>query len=487
MTLFAKFRWFPRSWHGRFFALFALTCVGLWLYESHLDSERQRLELRIRAKRGFVTSSCYTVYLGDATPDATSLELLQELYRLGVPEILRMESCTVDNKMLEIIGKMTWLHTLGLRNTNLGDAEMKQLAGLRSVHTLNLSGSPISDAGLWELRHLRSLRWVTTFGTKVTPEGRKRLFEFLGREDPDAADYAPPDPADLAREDAAEAAREREEHAAEAKVPSDFEGTRPGEERNDNGLKLILVWCPPGEFTMGSPKSEFDRGNDEDQVEVTFTQGFWVGKFEVMQSQYMQIMGTNPSWYSGHGDSAKELAGRQTWHFPVDVVRYADALEFCAVLSLREHDAKRLPNGWEYTLPTEAQWEYACRAGTATAFSFGESLNGRDANCNGRYPYQSAEQGPYLKRPRTAGTYGGNAWGIHDMHGNFSEWCRDWYTEKLPGGVDPMVLEDGAERVIRGGHCFSNASQCRSAFRSRVGPEIRSFHLGFRVALSRVR
>jgi formylglycine-generating enzyme required for sulfatase activity len=486
MTRFTKHRWFPRSWLGRFSVLFALTGFGLWFYVSHLDAERQRLELRIRSEKGFVTSQCYSVYLTDVTPDATSLELLQELYRLGAPEILRMESCTVDNKMLEIIGKMTWLRTLGLRNTNLGDAEMKQLAGLRSVHTLNLSETPISDAGLWELRHLPSLNSVSTFGTKVTFAGRKRLFDFLGRDDCDADYYTPPDPADVAREDAAEAAREKEAHSTDSKSPSAAEVTVAGDERNDNFLKLILVWCPPGKFMMGSPKDEFERGDDEDQREVTLTKGFWVGKFEVMQSQYMRIMGTNPSSYSGHGESAKQLAGRQTWHFPVDVVRYSDALEFCRILSAQERDGKRLPAGWEYTLPTEAQWEYACRAGTTTPFSFGDSLNGRAANCNGNYPYGTAADGRYLQRPRTVGTYSANPWGLHDMHGNVSEWCRDWYGEQAAGGVDPGVVSGGAERVVRGGDRFSSGSHCRSAFRTRARPDIRGWRLGFRIALSQV-
>ena len=124
----------------------------------------------------------------------------------------------------------------------------------------------------------------------------------------------------------------------------------------------------------------------------------------------------------------------------MELVAWDDANAFCRKLTEPERQAGRLPAGWEYRLPTEAQWEYACRAGTVTATAFGDSLSSRQANFNGNNPYNGAENGPNLTRTAEVGTYPANAWGLHDMHGNVWEWCRDWYQRKLPGGNDPEAL-----------------------------------------------
>src|SRR5262249_28759848 len=145
-----------------------------------------------------------------------------------------------------------------------------------------------------------------------------------------------------------------------------------------------------------------------------------------------------------------------------------------------------LPQGWEFRLPTEAQWEYACRAGTTTATSFGDKLSSRQANFQGQ-PYNGAEKGPSLHRASTVGSYPANAWGLHDMHGNAYEWCRDWYHPKLPGGDDPdrsakkgTMNPDGTfSRVRRGGAWCDDGLACRSARRHRFEPERRSGHIGF--------
>jgi formylglycine-generating enzyme required for sulfatase activity len=176
--------------------------------------------------------------------------------------------------------------------------------------------------------------------------------------------------------------------------------------------------------------------------------------------------------------------------FPVGNVNYTEAEEFCSKLTERARKSGDLPKGWEFRLPTEAQWEYACRAGTKTATAFGDKLSSKQANFQGK-PYNGAKEGRSLKRAAKVGSYSANAWGLHDMHGNIYEWCRDWYHEKLPGGADPDLSavkgtrnRDGTfSRVRRGGAWCDDGWACRSAFRLRYEPERRYDHIGFRVAV----
>jgi formylglycine-generating enzyme required for sulfatase activity len=261
-----------------------------------------------------------------------------------------------------------------------------------------------------------------------------------------------------------------------------FAGSRAGDEREVAGVRLC--WCPPARFTMGSPPDEPERRPGEDQVQVTLTRGFWMGKFEVTQGQWKRVVGDLPGPpTAGAGED-----------FPVYAVNFAEAEGFCRRLTERARAAGALPDGWEFRLPTEAQWEYACRAGTKTATAFGDSLNRRQANFQGA-PYRSAEGGPSLGRAAPVGGYPANPWGLHDMHGNVFEWCRDWYHAKLPGGADPDLYssratatanaDGGRSRVRRGGCWADEGWPCRSAFRLRFEPERRSDHIGFRVVAVR--
>lgn len=255
-----------------------------------------------------------------------------------------------------------------------------------------------------------------------------------------------------------------------------FQGIRAGVEREVSGLKLC--WCPPGRFLMGSPPGEPGRRADEAQVEVTLSKGFWAGKYEVAQGEWKRVMGAIPgALIAGVGDD-----------FPVYWINYAEAEEFCRRMTERARAAGELPAGWEFRLPTEAQWEYACRAGTTTAFSFGGTLTSREANIG--KPYDGTPDGTPGTAASKVGSYPANAWGLHDMHGNEFEWCRDWYHATLPGGVDPDVQIQGLpnrdgtySRVRRGGAWTDSAGFCRSALRLRYEPPRRADHIGFRVVV----
>jgi formylglycine-generating enzyme required for sulfatase activity len=263
-----------------------------------------------------------------------------------------------------------------------------------------------------------------------------------------------------------------------------FDGTRAGEEKTIAGVKLC--WCPPGKFTMGSPPGEPERRPGEDQVEVTLTRGFWAGKYEVTQGDWKRVVGKLP------GDLTAELPEGDD--YPVGNVNFAEAEAFCRSLTEMGHRSGALPAGWEFRLPTEAQWEYACRAGTTTATAFGDKLSSKQANFMGK-PYNGGEPGPSLGKAARVGSYPANPWGLHDMHGNTFEWCRDWYHARLPGGVDPdlhdtrptaQLNRDGTgSRVRRGGAWTDDGWPCRSAFRLRFEPERRYDHIGFRVVAVR--
>lgn len=248
-----------------------------------------------------------------------------------------------------------------------------------------------------------------------------------------------------------------------------------GAPRTMGGIEL--VWCPPGRFLMGSPATEPDHRSDETQVEVVLTQGFWAGKFEVTQGQWRRVMGEFPTELNaGAGDD-----------FPVYGVSYLEAEEFCRRLTVQARAAGTLPAGREFSLPTEAQWEYACRAGTTTAFAFGDTLTPALATFG--KPYSGRPTGVPGSAATRVGAFPANAWGLHDMHGNEWEWCRDWYHDTLPGGTDPDLSEvkgqpnrDGTySKVRRGGAWVESAADSRSARRLRYEPERRSDHIGFRV------
>jgi formylglycine-generating enzyme required for sulfatase activity len=262
-----------------------------------------------------------------------------------------------------------------------------------------------------------------------------------------------------------EEATVRQDHSSFDKV---IVRQNPKEITNSIGIKLVRI--PKGKFLMGSPEVEYGLVYSETLHEVTISNNFHMGSTEVTQAQWQKLMGNKPSKFDGD-------------ELPVEQINWEEAVEFCKRLSERPEEKKA---GRKYRLPTEAEWEYACRAGTSTPFHFGSRLSGRQANCNGAMPYGDDKQGPHLKNTTPVGKYPGNAWGLYDMHGNVWEWCSDWAGEYPPESfvTDPSGPATGSYRVNRGGSYGMSAVLCRSAFRNRFVPSLRSSLIGFRVVMT---
>jgi formylglycine-generating enzyme required for sulfatase activity len=230
-----------------------------------------------------------------------------------------------------------------------------------------------------------------------------------------------------------------------------------------------MVWISPGTFTMGSPTNEVDRWDWEGpQTAVTISRGFWIGKYEVTQGEYLAVMGSNPSFFTGDTNR------------PVERVNWYDATNYCATLTQRERTAGRIPTNSVYRLPSEAEWEYACRAGTTTRFSHGDDPGYTNLT---NYAWYEGNSGGTT---HPVGQKLPNPWGLYDVHGNVWEWCQDWLSESLPGGiaVDPQGPAMGSARVIRGGLWCNAAGACRSASRGACDPGYGDYGIGFRAVLA---
>jgi formylglycine-generating enzyme required for sulfatase activity len=239
-----------------------------------------------------------------------------------------------------------------------------------------------------------------------------------------------------------------------------------------SGIDLPVRWCPPGTFMMGSPKDEEGRDDNEDQVQVELTRGFWLAETEVTQGLWQNVMGTTP-WKEGDMFTKEGMKHPATW------LSWDDTQKFCDKLTDREQKERRLTAAWEYRLPTEAEWEYGCRSGTTGSY------NGDGNGELGDYAWYEANSSKAGERfAHEVGLKKANSWGLLDMHGNVDEWCADGYTERLPGGRDPFVLNEGTSKVSRGGGWDFAARKCRSAARGKGGQSGAIFDLGFRPALS---
>jgi sulfatase modifying factor 1 len=280
--------------------------------------------------------------------------------------------------------------------------------------------------------------------------------------------------------------------APATQIDSD-ELARAGQERDDNELGMVFCWCPPGKFSMGGgPKGRSGRYLDGPPVWVTLSRGFWMGKFEVTQAEWQRVMGKtvrqqramDPRQPRPLGDGTKRAHAGEGPDYPIYFTSYAEAKEFCARLTETAREAGRLEWGLVYALPTEAQWEFACRAGTTTATAFGDRLASTQANFDGTVPFNDAPAGPYPHGTMPVGRYPANAWGLHDMHGNVWEWCRDGYTTERSGGTDPFERPSStSDRTFRGGSWYDEGHRCLSTTRAWGRVDGRGSGLGFRVAL----
>jgi formylglycine-generating enzyme required for sulfatase activity len=232
-----------------------------------------------------------------------------------------------------------------------------------------------------------------------------------------------------------------------------------------NGIGMKFVWISPSSFMMGSPNEERERKSHETQHKVKITKGFYMGVYPVTQDEWMTVMGNNPSEFKGE----KKL--------PVDSVSWDDCQAF--IKKLKEKDNK------PYRLPTEAEWEYACRAGTTTAFHFGDTISTDQANYKGTYTYGDGKKGVFREKTTPVGSFPANAWGLYDMHGNVFQWCQDKDGEfPETDAVDPQGPEDGDRRVVRGGSWKDDPEFCRSASRRWYKPDLRFERIGFRLCFN---
>lgn len=228
------------------------------------------------------------------------------------------------------------------------------------------------------------------------------------------------------------------------------------------GMEFLYVH--PGSFRMGSGPEVIGRQEDETPHQVELTRGFYLGRYEVTHEEWIEVMGSNPSQFPDCGPRC-----------PIETVSYVAIREFIGRLEKRSA-------GSRFRLPTEAEWEYACRAGTETPFSTGENLTDQQANFDARYPYDGFPKGRYPNKPTPVGSYPPNPWGFYDMHGNLWEWCEDWYGEYPEGDVrDPKGPAEGEMHVIRGGSWYFDGNSSRCALRYTHAPIHDGFSLGFRL------
>jgi formylglycine-generating enzyme required for sulfatase activity len=232
-----------------------------------------------------------------------------------------------------------------------------------------------------------------------------------------------------------------------------------------------LVFIPPGTFRMGSPTNEVDRQPipgivEGPQTAVTISKGFWMGKYHVTQAEFLAVMGFNPSTVLGDMN-------------PVETVSWFDATNYCGKLTQSQRAAGRISTNCVYRLPTEAEWEYACRAWTSTRFSYGDDPGYTNLT---QYAWYDVNSGATA---HPVGQKLPNPWGLYDMHGNIAEWCQDWYAPYPVGiALDPQGPATGSTRVFRGGLWLRPASYCRSAWRNVAPPDFTGGGGGFRVVLA---
>ncbi|MBF0202306.1 MAG: formylglycine-generating enzyme family protein, partial [Desulfamplus sp.] len=225
-----------------------------------------------------------------------------------------------------------------------------------------------------------------------------------------------------------------------------------------------------GTFMMGSPENEHERYSDETQHRVTLTRDFYMQTTPVTQGQWKRIMGNNPSYFKDGGLNC-----------PVENVSWDDCQDFIRKLNRQTQSDRK------YRLPTEAEWEYACRAGTTTPYYFGNNITTDQVNYKGTHPYADGKKGVYRKKTTPVKSFPCNQFGLYDMHGNVWEWCHDWYGEYPSGEVtDPAGPASGTVRVLRGGAWDIDGEYCRSASRNWLSPSFHYTNFGLRLSAYRM-
>ena len=228
------------------------------------------------------------------------------------------------------------------------------------------------------------------------------------------------------------------------------------------GARQQFRWCEPGTFLMGSPENEPERFNSETQHEVTLSKGFWMADTVVTQKLWKAVMGKNPSLFKGENR-------------PVEYISWDDVQSFIQRMNDMRPELR-------LCLPTEVQWEYACRAGSTTPFCWGEQINSKLVNFKGTEPYNNGKESEYRQETIDVESFYQNDWGLWQMHGNVREWCQDWYgTYPSSSVVDPSGSEPGS-RVLRGGSWLVDGGRCRSAFRFNYPPNFSDDSFGFRLS-----
>lgn len=359
---------------------------------------------------------------------------------------LDLSSCRLSDESLEEMLREVSLQelvTLDLSGNDLTDrgANLLARAELPRLRTLDVRNNRISAVGVRHLlgsSRLADLRQVEVHGNPLSVEAQMEAHTFM---------------------------EARGGIARRAGLPTRI--------LNSVGMEFALI--PAGTFLMGSPETEPERGSCEGpQHEVESTQPFYLSRFPVTQRQYLEVVGNNPAHFTNEP--------RGLGH-PVEMVTWGNAGRFCEQLAQRQPE-----QGRTYTLPTEAQWEHACRAGTTTPYFFGFSASSSQANFHGRHPYGGGSRGPYVGRTTCVGMYPPNPFGLYDLHGNVWEWCADYYDERFyarSGRRDPTGPRSGTRVSARGGSWSSHASLCRSASRDYwYGPHYCRDNIGFRVALT---
>ena len=232
-----------------------------------------------------------------------------------------------------------------------------------------------------------------------------------------------------------------------------------------HGVRQTMRWIPPGRFSMGSPPDEPERVDHEVQHQVTLAHGFWLAETACTQALWQAVTGENPAQFKDDPEN------------PVEQVSWEDCEAFLAQANGMRDD------GLALRLPTEAEWEYACRAGTRTPFSFGDELTTDKANYDGGYPYNDGSKSEYRARTLPVHGFQSNPWGLYQMHGNVWEWCADWYGDYPAGeAMDPVGPVEGRGRVLRGGAWDDSGRYLRSAYRSHSPPVSRYDSIGLRLA-----